>query len=497
MAKRMGFYSILLLLKKKIYMKKVQYIIALAILFVLQSCMPKAQSELGEGWKETGKISPRNAKDIVASDLWVGGETLDRDYANYNEYKKYLGPLGAKKLRLQSGWAKTEKEKGVYDFNWLDAIVDDAISQGVQPWLQISYGNPIYEGAGTVDLGGGIPHGEEGLAAWERYSHALVAHFKDRVYEWEVWNEPDLGENRKKPELYSELFYRTSKIIREIQPQATIIALAIAHLGDIAYLTSFLDYQKERDALSYIDVVSFHGYPKIPEATFGELEKYQQCVWQYKPDVKFWQGETGCPSTKGSSGALGDHDWTELTQAKWNLRRAVSHIGRDIPFSMFLLCEFSYLNHPGYVNRNKLNTKGMLKIDEKTQVVQHVKEAYYAYQNLCALFTADAVPEKDFTYSSELESKELSVFGFKDSKKNIHAVTVWLSSQIPSDANDYRLTTITFDQLLVKKPVYVDVRTGKVYRIPKKHIKKENGKIAVSVPLYDSPCVITDASFIE
>ncbi|MDR0430576.1 MAG: hypothetical protein LBH58_08900 [Tannerellaceae bacterium] len=476
-------------------MKKFPYIIVLG--FVFFSCVQKTPSELGVDWKETGKINPRHAKDIVTSNLWVGGETLDRDYANYEAYKKYLGPLGAKKLRLQSGWAKTEKEKGVYDFRWLDAIVDDALSQGVRPWLQISYGNPIYEGAGTVDLGGGIPHSEEGLAAWERYAHALVTHFKGRVDEWEIWNEPDLGENKKKPELYSELFYRTGKIIRELQPQATIIALSIAHLNDLAYLTRFLEYQKERNALSFIDVVSFHGYPKIPESTFEGLEKYRECVWQYNPDVKFIQGETGCPSTKGSSGALGDHDWTELTQAKWNLRRAMAHIGRDIPFSMFLLCEFSYLNHPGYVNRNKLNTKGLLSIDEKTQDVTHVKEAYFAYQNLCAVFTGDAIPESNFGYSSDSDAGELSVFAFKHSRKDVHAVAVWLSGKIPSDTNEYRMTMITFDHLLVKKPVFIDVRTGKVYRIPKKYMKKENGKTSVSVPLYDSPCVITDVSFLE
>lgn len=476
-------------------MKKFQYITVFALAFALHSCTQKPPSELGADWKETDTISPRHAKDIVASNLWVGGETLDRDYANYDEYKKYLGPLGAKKLRLQSGWAKTEKEKGVYDFKWLDAIVDDVISQGVQPWLQISYGNPIYEGAGTVDLGGGIPHGEEGLAAWERYAHALVTHFKDRVYEWEIWNEPDLGANKKMPEIYSELFYRTGKIIREIQPQATIIALALTHF-DYTYTTAFLDYLKERDAISYIDVITFHGYPKIPEAPLKDLDRYRQFVWKYNPNVKFWQGETGCPSTKGSSGALGDHDWTELTQSKWNLRRALSHIGRDIPFSMFLLCEFSYLNHPGYVNRNKLNTKGMLKINETSQVVEHAKEAYYAYQNLCALFTGEAIPETGFGYSSDAETDKLELFAFKHNQKNLHAVAVWFKDQIPSDRNDYQITTFTFDQLSVKKLVYIDIRTGKIYKIPSKFIKRESGKTIVSVPVYDSPCVITDAAFL-
>ncbi len=56
----------------------------------------------------------------MASSWSIGGETLDRDFAVYNNYKKYLGPLGAKAIRLQAGWAKCEKTQGVYDWAWLD-----------------------------------------------------------------------------------------------------------------------------------------------------------------------------------------------------------------------------------------------------------------------------------------------------------------------------------------------------------------------------------------
>ena len=56
----------------------------------------------------------------TCNDLTVGCETLDRDYADYHKYKEYLEPLGLRKIRLQAGWAKTEKSKGKYDFAWLD-----------------------------------------------------------------------------------------------------------------------------------------------------------------------------------------------------------------------------------------------------------------------------------------------------------------------------------------------------------------------------------------
>ncbi|OAM89747.1 hypothetical protein OH491_18155 [Termitidicoccus mucosus] len=449
-------------------------------------------------WQEIGKIKPRHARNIPSSNLWIGGETLDRDYANYEQYKAWLGPLGAKKLRLQSGWAKTERAKGVYDFAWLDAIVNDALSQGVQPWIQISYGNLLYNGAGSVDLGGGIPHGEEGLAAWENYVRALVPHFKGRVREWEVWNESDLGDNIKRPDVYAELFYRTGLIIREIDPQATIVALSMARM-DVNYVTAFMDYLQGRGAVSLIDVVTFHGYPTIPEGNFDKVEIIQNLIWKHNRKIRFWQGETGCPSTEGSSGALGGHPWTELTQAKWNLRRALSHLGRGIPFSLFLLCEFSYTKHPAYVNRNPLNTKGLLEINEKTLAVERGKPAYYAYQNLCAMFDGNAVPQKEFEHSARTSGhgEKLVVHAFRHKTNDRHAVVVWFGGEIPSNANHCRIATLHFPKLNITHPAYIDIRTGSIYRIPDSSIKRRGMETTISVPVYDSPCVITDEAFFE
>ena len=110
-----------------------------------------------DGWNRIGKITPQPVSESSSLLLTVGCEVLDRDYTDYDEYKTYLPALGIRKIRLQAGWAKTEKVKGVYDFSWLDHIIDDALSRGLEIWLQTSYGNPVYEGGGTINLGGGVP----------------------------------------------------------------------------------------------------------------------------------------------------------------------------------------------------------------------------------------------------------------------------------------------------------------------------------------------------
>ena len=89
-------------------------------------------------------IKPKCSKDIKASRLGLGFEKLDRDvFDPENAYDK-VAELGVKWIRLQSGWAKTEKVKGVYDFEWLDKIVDNLISRGLLPWMCLCYGNGLY-----------------------------------------------------------------------------------------------------------------------------------------------------------------------------------------------------------------------------------------------------------------------------------------------------------------------------------------------------------------
>jgi hypothetical protein len=54
------------------------------------------------GLKRIGTLKTRTAKEIRSSRWSVGCETLDRDYADWDQYKRFLGDLGAKRGRLFS-----------------------------------------------------------------------------------------------------------------------------------------------------------------------------------------------------------------------------------------------------------------------------------------------------------------------------------------------------------------------------------------------------------
>eukprot|EP01035_Chromulina_nebulosa_P042127 gene42127-57041_t len=174
----------------------------------------RVKTDYSINFKRIGTLKPKSTDEIKSSNWIIGCETLDRDLTDYEQFKTYLVPLGIKRLRMQAGWAKTEKVKGQYDWAWLDKIIDDAHSRGLEPWLETGYGNPIYEGGGGVNLSAGIPSSPEALKAWDKWVKALVSRYKDKVHDWEIWNEPNFGDNEiNKPEKVADLNIRSEQKI--------------------------------------------------------------------------------------------------------------------------------------------------------------------------------------------------------------------------------------------------------------------------------------------
>ena len=427
-------------------------------------------------WPLLGTIKPRSAAEIASSAWSIGGETLDRDFAVYAKYRQYLGPLGAKAIRLQAGWAKCEKTRGVYDWKWLDEIVDDATAQGVRPWLEASYGNPLYPDGGDPKLGGGFPKSPEALAAWDNWVRALIRRYRDRVEEWEVWNEPD----HKQPEEYADLFIRTAEIIRAEQPKAHIYGLALA--GKFPFAEAFLSRLKQQGRLGLLDAVTIHFYPQNPDDT-SSVDAMRALLRKYDSRATVRQGETGAPSATGGFGALRHSSWTETTQAKWDLRRMLAHRGKDCPFNLFTLMELRY--------PTGLNSKGLLKANEDMTVARP-KPAYFAAQRVFAIFD-DSLERLPSFRASHREQTPLAASGYRKKGGKGTVVAVWFSGAPPVESNTTTPVDLTFHGVRFTEPVYVDLLSGKVYATPVEGWSAQGDAATFrQIPLYDSPILIAD-----
>lgn len=440
-----------------------------------------------------GAIRPRPAAEIDASYLGIGCETLGRGYAYYEGYKEYFGNLGVKHARFQSCWAKTEKEPGYYDFTWLDPIIDDCLSRGIQPWMNISYGNPLYPGAGNISIRSPMPQGEAALQAWDAYVRALVTHYKTRIFEWEIWNEPN---NHHDPEtgplLYADLFIRSAEIIREVQPEGKTIALAIgfwAHRRKHNFVKIFLDEIQAQDKVHLVDIVSMHGYPKDPDD--DRLDGFMELVRSYDERIDFLQGEAGAPSTR-TTGALEGTDWSETIQAKWNLRRALMHLGRGIPHSQFAISDMKYPNW----REQGVNSKGLLKINEHDMHIERPKEAYFAYQYLTSVF--DATVRTARTLKVDLDAPAPAVaYSFTDTLRGGPLVVYWNCGREPDSGVATARAELRIHNAVAESPVLVDLRTGVVYDLPAVAVTRSGESVTLAVPVYDSPLLVCERAFLE
>lgn len=438
---------------------------------------------LPSDYKVIGKVEPLNVKDAQTDLVTVGCETLDRDYTDYDAYKTYLPELGIRNLRMQAGWAKTETVKGVYDFAWLDHIVDDAISRGHRIWMQTSYGNPIYPGGGNANLGGGMPVSEEAKAAWDNWVRAMAEHFRGRITDWEIWNEPDLSESIPAEDIV-ELNIRTAKILKSVDPNCRIAGLAFCVLNT-ELLTECMEMIKAEGALDLFDWVSYHGYSYRPEESYTNVVKFRNIIDNYRPEIKLRQGENGAPSQGFKGGALDKHNWTELSQAKWDLRRLAGDHAHGVESSVFSIIDMAY---PKGVNKyvTTLNVKGLLQADPLKRVVRK-KLAFGATQNYAALF--HHFQEKQPANTASVNAKNVLVNSYRDSEGKL-SIIYWDGSKNPANTNKVSNCTLTVNAEL-DIPVVVDILTGNIYSIPAQNIKVANGKtIITKLPFYDSPMVV-------
>lgn len=174
-----------------------------------------------------GEIATRSSTQARAQgDLAIfsiGLETIERDYASYDQAAPWIDALGAGTARLMSGWHNIERERGVYDFSEIDFIVDDLRSKGVQPWVSLGYGNPAVYGpeAAAITLGSGLPRPGPAREAWLRFVDRTVRHLGRgrRVVEWDIWNEPD---PRIPAEDYAAFAIETARVILAAQPKAVL-----------------------------------------------------------------------------------------------------------------------------------------------------------------------------------------------------------------------------------------------------------------------------------
>ena len=430
-----------------------------------------------------GTLPTRTTHELGASDWSVGCETLDRDYADFDSYKPYLSELGVTSARIQSGWARCEKQKGRYDFAWIDHIVDGMLEEGVQPWINLGYGNPLY--GAEKGLGSKIFTDEPTMKAWLKFVETIVARYRDKVHEWEIWNEPNLGENRTNYDAYASLLSHTVETIRRVQPDAVIIGMGLSRMP-LGYTEHVLDLLRERGQLGMIDYVSFHPYHENPDDATPGIEALARLVKSYDPDIRLFQGESGCPATLEWAHALRYYEWNEYSQAKWVARRMANDWMMGIRSSIFTFVDLQY--------PNMQQSFGLLRTNLFKEVV-YKRPSFHAVQHMVNLFRPELRSAGRLNHESNTP-RRLTVAGIERQKDGtLVGAVVWQNDRIPSDNLAFEPIELWIEGLSLKDPVLIEMITGRIYALPKYHGHSGYGRMKFTgLPVWDSPVVILERS---
>lgn len=415
--------------------------------------------------------------------LWsVGCETLDRDYADFDKFCKYVPETGVGYARLQSGWAKCEpKKKGRYEFAWLDHHVDGLIELGIHPWMCLCYGNPLYTDGGK-DLNARLFGDGPIMDAWLKYVQQVVRRYKGKVTMYEVWNEPDGAKGADWAD-YALLFARTAKVIKEEDPDAKVAAFG-AYSVRTDYFRNGLQRIAELGAADYMDYVTYHAYWPNPERLIPYVEKLKEDIHAVNPNTVLLQGESGCPSRLEYGHAMSFKEWTEYSQVKWDLRHMLMNFSLDVPSSVFTMVDLHYKDY-------MIQSFGLICTNLKS-VPQYKRPKFYGVQHLTATITADCKSCDAFRLTGSSTHEEITLVGVEKNGKTA-GLLIWLSGEEPTSSLDRQLVNITIKGVVLEDPVYVDLVTGYVHEL--KGIEKRfDGMRLVQFPIWDAPVLIMERS---
>lgn len=472
-----------------------------------------------ERLKKIGALPVLSSQEISASRLGLGFEKLDRAVFDPERAYDKVAAAGAKWARIQSGWARCERAEGVYDFAWLDDIVDNLVSRGIEPWMCLCYGNPVYTPLAVPVFGavGCLPVStEREMNAWLAYVGATVEHFKDRIRYFEIWNEPDCfyswrhseGEART-PEQhlinareYGELAIKTSQAIKAAYPEAKVIGFAFGHPEDLEWANVALSTGLYR----HIDYASFHCYSPDEGKRRERATGFLRLLESYNPKIGLIQGESGAQTRSDGKGAMAGFAWTPEKQRKALLRGLITDLALGVEFSSY----FSTMdmiealagrldNKASYLDYGYFGILGC-EFDENgvASGEYYEKPSYYAYSALVSLLHGEAASESIAYRRLCLESRRVNGEDCRDSSVTVEgfrtadgrrALIYWNSVDLLTETYDGTISFEIYGKLDTVS--LVDLRDGGIYELPESILEPIDGGVRLNnLPLTDCPLAI-------
>jgi len=234
---------------------------------------------------------------------------------------KMLAEAGFTWIRMDLSWDGTERRKGEYDFSAYDRLLAALEEYKIRALLILDYHNRLYDQ-------GLSPYSQEGRQAMARWAAAAVRRYQGRGILWEMYNEPNIGfwKPKPNPEHYILLAKEVGKAIRQVGPKELYIGPATSQID-----LKFLEACFQGGLLEYWDAVSVHTYRQTPPETVRqEYAQLRALIDKYAPagkKIPILSGEWGYSAVW--------KNFDETKQGKYLARQFLVNLICNIPVSIW------------------------------------------------------------------------------------------------------------------------------------------------------------------
>lgn len=364
---------------------------------------------------------------------------------------KMLAESGVRWVRMDLGWAWTERKKGEYDFSEFDQLMKALDEYKLRAVLILDYSNPLYEANQSVVTA-------EGRKAFARWAAAAVKHFKGRGVVWEIWNEPDIP-NFWKPEPnvnhYVALARAACAAIKEAAPREVIVGP-----GCSSTRPEFLEPCFQGGLLEFWQAVTVHPYRQgAPESVGIEYHRLNRLIAKYAPqgkNVAVVSGEWGYSATWNR--------FDEDQQGKMLAREWLTNLSLQVPLSIW------YDWHDdGTDSKDPEHHFGMVKFEyhQGRDPVYDPKHAYTAAKTLTSTFKGYQFVKRLATgdqddYALLFRNRDQLILAVWTTSVQSHEISIPLKSDVHAAVNylgqSHRQVSVASNQLTIgvsDSPVYV------------------------------------------
>lgn len=229
------------------------------------------------------------------------------DYGENVSANIYLAEAaGFGTVRDDLRWSAVETVAGKYTIpEFREKQINEILQSGRRVVLTLGFNNSLYS-----DNTSAFPTGDA-VKAYAAFCGYVADHFKGRVEEFEIWNEPESANTvdgtRTTGGQYATLLRAAYNAITTANPKARVIAGASCNISSRITRNYINELFAEQDLGNYMDALSIHPYEYwdmcMPdENTANSTLNYLDTLilpglagWG-KPDMPIWFTEYGVPS---------------------------------------------------------------------------------------------------------------------------------------------------------------------------------------------------------